>query len=87
MAFLVDLAQTTSLDHGDALELTDGTLVEIIAADETLLRITGPDLAAPCVACRQPSHALPDRGRSSADPARPGDRSHAGTSWCDGDDS
>lgn len=43
-AFLVDLPQTTSLDHGDALELTDGGLVQIIAAAETLARITGPDL-------------------------------------------
>ncbi|MFC6637193.1 urease accessory protein UreE [Sulfitobacter sp. JBTF-M27] len=44
MAFLVDLAQTTSLDHGDALELDNGRLVQIIAAEETLARITCPDL-------------------------------------------
>jgi len=43
-AFLVDLAQTTSLGHGDALELEDGTLVEIRAAHEALYRITGPQL-------------------------------------------
>ena len=43
-AFLVDLAQTTSLDHGDALELGDGTLIEIAAADEALYRVTGPDM-------------------------------------------
>ncbi|CAN0604699.1 unnamed protein product, partial [Ectocarpus sp. 12 AP-2014] len=42
--FLVDLAQTSSLDHGDALELDNGTLVQIVAAEETLARITGPDL-------------------------------------------
>lgn len=42
--FLVDLEQTTSLDHGDALELDDGTRVEIAAASETLFKITGPDL-------------------------------------------
>lgn len=42
--FLVDLQQTTSLDHGDALQLDDGTLVEITAAQEALYRVTGPDL-------------------------------------------
>lgn len=42
--FLVDLVQTTSLDHGDALELDTGGLVEIIAAREKLYEITGPDL-------------------------------------------
>ncbi len=42
--FLVDLAHTTSLDHGDALELSDGGLVEVEAAAETLYKITGPDL-------------------------------------------
>ena len=43
-AFLVDLSQTTSLDHGDALVLGDGTLIEVAAADEALYRVTGPDL-------------------------------------------
>ena len=42
--FLVDLEHTTSLNHGDALQLDTGELVEIIAAREDLLRITGPDL-------------------------------------------
>ena len=37
----VDLAQTTSLDHGDAFELIDGRLIEVIAAQEPLLQITG----------------------------------------------
>ena len=41
---LVDLPQTTSLDHRDAFELTDGRLIEVIAADEDLLQVTGPDL-------------------------------------------
>lgn len=41
---LVDLPHTTSLDHGDALELSDGRLIAILAADEALLSITGPDL-------------------------------------------
>lgn len=43
--FLVDLAQTTSLEDGDALVLDDGTYVYIRAAEEKLLRVTGPDLA------------------------------------------
>ncbi len=38
---LVDLAHTTSLDHGDAFELTDGRLIEVIAAEEPLLQVTG----------------------------------------------
>ena len=42
--FIVDLKQTTSLDDGDALELSDGTLVQIEAAAEPLYRVTGPDL-------------------------------------------
>ncbi|AXI47987.1 urease accessory protein UreE [Sulfitobacter sp. SK012] len=43
-AFIVDLAQTTSLDDGDALELEDGARIEIRAADEELLSVTGRDL-------------------------------------------
>ncbi|MEH6523004.1 urease accessory protein UreE [Sulfitobacter sp.] len=43
-AFIVDLAQTTSLDDGDALELDTGTLVQIKASAEALLKITGSDL-------------------------------------------
>lgn len=42
--FLVDLAHTTSLDHGDAFELEDGRLVEVVAANEELLEVTGADL-------------------------------------------
>jgi len=42
--FLVDLARTTSLDHGDAFELEDGRFVEVVAADEELLEVTGADL-------------------------------------------
>lgn len=42
--FVVDLAQTTSLDEGDALVLSDGTLVEVLAASEEILLITGPSL-------------------------------------------
>jgi urease accessory protein len=38
---LVDLAETVSLDHGDALVLADGGLVEVKAAPEPLLSVTG----------------------------------------------
>lgn len=44
MAFLADLPQTVSLGPGDAFRLSDGRLVEIEAAVEPLLQITGPDL-------------------------------------------
>ncbi len=43
--FVVDLEQTTSLDQGDALELGDGSLVEIRAASEEILIVTGESLA------------------------------------------
>lgn len=39
--FLVDLAETVSLDHGDAFLLEDGSLVEVLAAEEPLLDIRG----------------------------------------------
>jgi len=39
--FLVDLPHTTSLNHGDAFELSDGRIIEVIAADEALLEIRG----------------------------------------------
>lgn len=42
--FLVDLEHTTSLNHGDAFQLSDGRLIRVHAAEETLLEITGPDL-------------------------------------------
>lgn len=41
---LVDLAQTTSLDDRDAFELTDGRLIEVIAASESLYAVTGLNL-------------------------------------------
>ena len=41
---LVDLPQTVSLNHGEALETTQGGFIEIVAAAEVLLAITGPDL-------------------------------------------
>jgi len=42
--FVVDLAQTTSLDDGDALELDNGTLVQIKAGVEALYKVSGPHL-------------------------------------------
>jgi urease accessory protein len=41
---LVDLPQTVSLNHGEALETTQGGFIEIVAAAEVLLAIAGPDL-------------------------------------------
>ncbi|WP_170464745.1 urease accessory protein UreE [Ruegeria arenilitoris] len=43
-AFLVDLAQTKSLDHGGVLVLEDGRKIEIIAAPEELLAVRGDNL-------------------------------------------
>ncbi len=43
--FVADLAETTSLDHGDALVLEDGRLVEVRAAPEPLVAVTGGNLA------------------------------------------
>lgn len=40
-SILVDLAHTTSLNHGDAFELADGRVIEIVAAQEPLLEVTG----------------------------------------------
>lgn len=41
---LVDLAETVSLEAGDALVLADGRLVEVVAAIEDLVAVTGPGL-------------------------------------------
>ena len=43
-AFVVDMKQTTNFDHGDAFELPGDILVEVVAAPEALLAVTGPDL-------------------------------------------
>ncbi|MCB1341608.1 MAG: urease accessory protein UreE [Pseudooceanicola sp.] len=42
--FLVDLEHTESVDHGDAFELADGSLVTVNAAAEDLLEVKGHDL-------------------------------------------
>jgi urease accessory protein len=44
-AFVVDLPETLSLDQGDALILEDGRLVEVAAAPEPLVAVTGDNLA------------------------------------------
>lgn len=41
----LDFPQTITLDHHGALELEDGRLVEVIAADELLYEIRGRDTA------------------------------------------
>lgn len=45
LQFLCDLEKTTSLDEGSALELSDGRFVAIVAAEEPLYQVAGPDLA------------------------------------------
>jgi urease accessory protein len=40
-SFLVDLSETTNLQAGDAFGLSDGRLIEIVAADEDVLIVTG----------------------------------------------
>ncbi len=40
-AFLVDLAETANLKAGDAFELSDGRIIEIAAAVEEVLVVTG----------------------------------------------
>lgn len=44
--FLLDLPEATYLAQGDALELSNGALVEVIAAPEDLLEIHVPDVLA-----------------------------------------
>ncbi len=44
--FFVNLAEVTSLEEGDAFELADGRLVEVMAAAEPVISVRGPELAA-----------------------------------------
>ena len=44
ISFLVNLAETLSLNHGDCFVLGDGTLIEVIAAEEPVVVVQG-DLA------------------------------------------
>lgn len=45
VSVLVDLPETVSLDAGDALRTDDGRLIEIAAADEPVVQVTGGNLA------------------------------------------
>lgn len=42
--FLIDLAQTVSVDQGDGFILSDGRVIAVQAADEALLEVRGADL-------------------------------------------
>jgi urease accessory protein len=42
--FLADLSETTSLNQGDVFVTSDGLTVEVLAARENLVEVTGPDL-------------------------------------------
>ena len=44
ISFMVNLAETLSLNHGDCFELDDGRRIEVIAAEEPVVVVTG-DLA------------------------------------------
>lgn len=61
-SFLVDLAETTSLNPGDAFQLSDGRLIVVIAAVEPVLRITGdlPRLAWHIGNRHTPCQIMPD---------------------------
>jgi urease accessory protein len=43
--FLVDLPTLARVEHRDAFELEDGRLIEVVAAEESLMEARGPDLA------------------------------------------
>ena len=43
LSFLLDLPDAIALRHGDALELDDGRLVEVVAAPEELTEVRGRD--------------------------------------------
>ena len=48
---LVDLKAAAALEHGDALALTDGRLIEVIPAQEHLLEVTAHSSADLCGLC------------------------------------
>ena len=43
--FMVDLPEVTNLDAVWGFELADGSAIQVVAAQEAVLEITGPDLA------------------------------------------
>lgn len=44
LGFLVDLPQVTNLDDFWGFELSDGTCIEVVPAEEDLVEVTGPNL-------------------------------------------
>lgn len=61
--FLVDLAETVSLNQGDCFQLDDGRLIEVIAAEEPLVQVQGdlPRLAWHIGNRHTPCQIEPDR--------------------------
>ena len=61
--FLVDLPEVTNLHAGDAFELSDGRLIEVVAAEEDVLVVTGdlPRLAWHVGNRHTPCEIRPDR--------------------------
>ncbi len=61
--FLVSLMETVSVDHGDAFKLVDGRMIEVIAAEEPVLVVTGdlPRLAWHIGNRHTPCQIEPDR--------------------------
>lgn len=65
------LPEATALVPGDALRLADGSLVEVIAAPERLIEVTGPELGRALwhLGCAHaPCQIGPDRALVAADP-------------------
>ena len=58
-AFLLDLAEAVALRGGDALLLDDGTLVEVVAAPEALVEISGDEAATVRIAWHLGNRHLP----------------------------
>ncbi len=74
LAFLADLAETTSLEDGDMFVLEDGRLIAVAAAAEPLLEVRGdlPRLAWHIGNRHTPCQILPDRLLIRRDPVLAG---------------
>jgi urease accessory protein len=74
LVFLLDLPEATRLMHGDGLVLEDGRIIEVIAAEEPVMEITGRDahhlarIAWHLGNRHLPTEILPDRLRIAPDP-------------------
>jgi len=74
LVFLLDLAEATRLMHGDGLVLEDGRIIEVIAAEEPVVEISGRDphhlarIAWHLGNRHLPTEILPDRLRIAPDP-------------------